>query len=244
MKRIFVVTDNKIIFDEFKRIIDCKENITVEYFCSPKSVKAFEYEISCNQINPIIINENVDFFIENYELGISCHSKQLFPAKLVNSVLCVNIHPGLNPYNRGWFPQVFSIINGLPIGATIHVMDEEIDHGDIIIQNEVKINSYESSLDVYNKIQAKEIELFSEVVDDILGNTFERTKPKSQGNYNSIQNYKKICEINLDQKVTMEEAINYLRAMTHPPYKNSYFIDKDGNKVFVSIELEKKEIIK
>ena len=27
--------------------------------------------------------------------------------------------------------------------------------------------------------------------------------------------------------------------MTHSPYKNSYFIDEDGNKVFVSIELEK-----
>ena len=37
----------------------------------------------------------------------------------------------------------------------------------------------------------------------------------------------------------MKEAINYLRAMTHPPYKNSYFIDEDGNKIFVSIELEK-----
>lgn len=28
--------------------------------------------------------------------------------------------------------------------------------------------------------------------------------------------------------------------MTHPLYKNSYFIDEDGNKVFVSIDLENK----
>lgn len=48
-----------------------------------------------------------------------------------------------------------------------------------------------------------------------------------------------MCEIDLDKIVTMREAIDYLRAMTHPPYKNSYFIDEHGNKVFVALELEK-----
>ncbi len=241
MKKVFVVTDNKLIFDEFRKIVANKDKIIIEYFCSEKSAKLFQNEINSNQIKPIKMKESADFFIYNYDLGISCHSKQLFPAKLVNTILCVNIHPGLNPYNRGWFPQVFSIINGLPVGATIHVMDEEIDHGDIIIQEEVEINSHENSLDVYNKVQSKEIELFEQVIDDILDNKFSKIKPNSEGNYNSIQDYKAMCEIDLDKKVTMKEAINYLRAMTHPPYKNSYFIDEEGNKVFVSIELERRE---
>lgn len=239
MKKIFVVTDNKIIFTEFNKIINCKENVSVEYFCSPKSVECFRDEISCNQITPLLIKENIDFFLANYELGISCHSKQLFPKKIVDTVLCINIHPGLNPHNRGWFPQVFSIIHGMPIGATIHVMDEEIDHGDIIIQDEVKITSYDNSLDVYNKVQKKEIELFLQVIDDILEGNFKTIKPESEGNYNSIKDYRRICEIDLNKEVTMKEAINYLRAMTHPPYKNSYFIDENGNKVFVSMSLEK-----
>lgn len=239
MKKIFVVTDNKVVLDEFKKIIDSKGNIEVDYYCSPKSVNNFQLELLENQIKPIVMKENADFFIEDYDLGISCHSKQLFPAKLVNSLVCVNIHPGLNPYNRGWYPQVFSIINGLPVGATIHVMDEEIDHGDIIIQETVEINSFENSLEVYNKVQKKEIELFSKVIDDILNAKFTKIIPKSEGNYNSIQDYKKLCEIDLNKKVTMKEAIDYLRAMTHPPYKNSYFFDEDGNKVFISIELEK-----
>jgi len=237
---VFVVTDNKIIFDVFRKIVATKKNAIFEYFCSEKSIKLFRDEIASNQIKSIKMKESTDFFINVYDFGISCHSKQLFPAKLVKTVLCINIHPGLNPYNRGWFPQVFSIINGLPVGATIHVMDEEIDHGDVIIQKEVKINSYENSLDVYNKVQAKEIELFKQVIDDVLNNKFSRTKPNTDGNYNSMQDYKTMCEINLEQKVTFKEAINYLRAMTHPPYKNSYFIDEDGNKIFVSIELERR----
>jgi len=239
MKKIFVVTDNKFIFNEFKKNIDIKKNVYVEYFCSPKSEHIFSAEIATNTIKSIFLKNNDSFFIDNFDLGISCHSKQLFPANLVNSVLCVNIHPGFNPYNRGWYPQVFSIINKLPAGATIHVMDEEIDHGDIIIQEKVQINSNENSLEVYNRVQKKEIELLIEVLDDILDKEFQCIKPDSEGNYNSIQDYKKMCEIDLNKKVTMKEAIDYFRAMTHPPYKNSYFIDENGNKIFVSIELEK-----
>lgn len=239
MRKIFVVTDNKFIFTEFKKIIDVKDEVSVEYFCSPKSEHLFEDEIANKTIKPMFLKNNDSFFIDNFDLGISCHSKQLFPAKLVNKVLCVNIHPGLNPFNRGWYPQVFSIINGLPLGATIHVMDEEIDHGDIIIQEEVNIKSYENSLEVYNKVQAKEIELLNNVLDSIIDKNFNYSKPNSEGNYNSIQDYKNMCKIDLDKKVTMKEAINFLRAMSHPPYKNSYFIDNDGNKIFVSIELEK-----
>jgi methionyl-tRNA formyltransferase len=241
MKKIFVVTDNKKIFEELKKIITSKENIAVDYFCSHKSQAIFKNEINANKIIPVTIKENTDFFIENYDLGISCHSKQLFPSKLVKTILCINIHPGLNPYNRGWFPQVFSIINGLPVGATIHVMDEEIDHGDIIIQEEVKIYSFENSLDVYNKVHAKEIELFSQVVDNILARDFPRIKPKFEGNYNSIDDYKKLCQIDLNKKVTMKQAIDFLRAMTHPPYKNAYFLDENGNKVYISVQLELSE---
>jgi len=240
MKRMFVVTDNKFIYEEFKKIASSRD-IKVDYFCSPKSNKTFQYEIKNSLITPIVLKEDDSTLINNYELGISCHSKQLFPALLVNSLLCINIHPGLNPFNRGWFPQVFSIINGLPIGATIHIMDEEIDHGDIIVQEEVEINLEDTSSDVYNKVIKKEIELLKQYIDKILDNSFQKSSPSSEGNYNSIQDYKNLCQIDLNKKTTMKEAIDFLRAMTHPPYKNSYFIDEDGDKIYISIELERKK---
>jgi len=238
LRKIFVLTDNKIMFYELEKILNCKSILKVDFFCSLKSSDNFQKEIFNHKIKPIIIRNNLDFFIKNYELGISAHSKQIFPAKLVNSILCINVHPGFNPYNRGWFPHIFSIINKLPAGATIHVMDEEIDHGDIIIQEKVKIHSYETSLDVYNKILAKEVELFKEVIDSILNNNFKRIKSKFEGNYNSINDFNKLREVDLNKKITLREAIDYLRAMTHPPYKNSYFFNKDGKKIYIDIELK------
>ena len=63
-------------------------------------------------------------------------------------------------------------------------------------------------------------------------------KPSSEGNYNSISDYQNMCKIDLNKKVTMKEAIDFLRAMTHPPYKNSFFLDENNKKVFVSLHLE------
>ena len=48
------------------------------------------------------------------------------------------------------------------------------------------VESYDTSLDVYNKIQLKEMELFEINIDHILSLEFNRIKPLSEGNYNSI----------------------------------------------------------
>jgi len=239
MKKFFVVVDNKFIYEQFTKIFQ-KKGFLVDYYCSPKSDKIFQEEIKSNKIVPIVLKHNDRHLIDGgYVLGMSCHSKQVFPRELVTSLRCINIHPGFNPYNRGWFPQVFSIINKLPIGVTIHIMDEEIDHGEIIVQEKMEIYSDDRSIDVYKRILNKEIELLERYIDDIISNRYTATQPLQEGNYNSIQDYHNICKIDLTQEVTMKEAIDYLRAMTHPPYENSYFIDENGDKIFISLNLKK-----
>jgi len=237
MKNIFIFTDNFLMYKKIKEIINNKVGVSASFFCSPKSEYLFKTLIKNKEIVPKLIKENESFFIKNFSLGLSCHSKQIFPRKLVNSILCVNIHPGLNPHNRGWYPQVFSIINGLPAGATLHIMDEEIDHGDIIDQEEVEVLEKDNSLTLYNRVQNKEIHLLEKNIDSILAGSFTSLKPELDGNYNSIKDFKKLTRIDLDRKTTMREVINYLRALTHPPYSNAFFYDVNGKKIEVSILL-------
>src|SRR5688500_18212289 len=47
---------------------------------------------------------------------------------------CVNLHPALLPYNRGAYPNVWSIVDGTPAGATLHWIDRGVDTGDVIAQ--------------------------------------------------------------------------------------------------------------
>lgn len=45
----------------------------------------------------------------------------------------INIHPGLLPQFRGLDPVLWSIDKKEPLGATVHIMDEGIDTGDILL---------------------------------------------------------------------------------------------------------------
>ena len=238
---IFVLTDNRVWFKKAKEVF-LKNNFDVRIYCSPLGAGLFEKEIKSGEIQILDVKESTSFLIENFELGFSCHCKQIFPTNLVEKVRCINIHPGLNPYNRGWFPQVFSIINKKPVGATIHLMDKEVDHGDILYQQEVEVFEWDTSKNVYERVLETEIQLFEEHFNELISGTYVSQKMAVEGNYNSIKDYKSLLEIDLEEKLTMREAIDFLRAMTHQRYKNAYFFTNKGEKVFVALDLEKENI--
>lgn len=239
---ILVLTDNEFIYKEFKQLIENSDfqdhKFDFYYSYNNKNLK----DLFNENFKPINLKLEYEFIFKTYDLVFSLHCKQLFPAELVNSIRCINVHPGFNPYNRGWFPQVFSIVNKLPIGVTIHEMDEELDHGPNIIQKELKIQAWETSYDVYKRIQELEIELLKENLVKIINNDYEAILPESEGNINLKKDFNELCRIDLDKKVSYREAIDFLRSMSFKGYKNAYFYDEEGNKIFVEIELERETL--
>ena len=243
--RIFFLTDNKLWFEHIvANLVPSIKGYQIEIFCSPKGTPLFDSEICSGAIKVLDLGNLNDEWMRQYEVGISAHCKQIFPAKLVECVRCYNIHPGFNPYNRGWFPQVFSIINKKKCGVTVHEMDAKIDHGRIIARKEFSIIRRATSGDVYRCLLKMEMELFDDVFSDILKNNFPSFIPETGGNYNSIADYHHLCEIDLDKAVTMGDSIDFLRAMTHPPYKNAFFYDSEGTKIFVEVVLTPESIQK
>ncbi|WP_351189660.1 dTDP-4-amino-4,6-dideoxyglucose formyltransferase [Shewanella sp. TB4-MNA-CIBAN-0142] len=236
--KVLVLTDNIYIFKRFKEIVNSKDRneIFFTYCCSPSSRDIFSLE---DDVSVLDIKLEYESVIDEYDLVISCHCKKIFPKKLVTKLRCINIHPGLNPYNRGWYPQVFAINNKKPHGATIHVMDEAIDHGDIIVQSKVNILSYDTSLSVYEKVVESEIELFDKEFDSIIDNSYIASPMEDEGNYNGISDFKNLCKLDLSNVGTLGEHIDLLRSLTHGTYKNGYFIDSEGEKILISISLIK-----
>jgi methionyl-tRNA formyltransferase len=190
-------------------------------------------------IKKINISRNPDCLCNDYNLLISIHCKQLIPSRLLRVLRCVNVHPGYNPYNRGWFPHVFSIINGLKTGVTIHEIDEKIDHGPIIVQKEYVIKPWDTSETVYQNLIKMEKELLIKHFKTILEKQYHAKKPKFDGNINYHKDFNKLRQINLDKIGSYRDLINHLRALSHAEYENAFFIDESGNKVFVRLILEK-----
>ncbi len=231
-----IFTDNVYMYNNFIKIIE-KKNLKklhdFEYACSSSNI-LFKKIDNVRELN---IKDQTNNLINKFDLIISCHSKQIFPPLLVNNVRCINIHPGLNPYNRGWYPQVFSIINKMPLGATIHEMDEEVDHGAIIVQKEVELYNWDTSLTAYNRVLEAELDLLYKSIESIIDETYEAVPMEYEGNYNSKQDFNKLCKLNLKEKMTVEELIDRLRALTHGTYSNAYFIDSEDRKIYLSLEL-------
>lgn len=236
---ILVVTDNQYIFENFNNIISDEKYKTFnfKFFYSYKNKNMREKYFNSEIFKPINIKNELENIIENYTIVISLHCKQIFPKKLVNSVKCINVHPGFNPYNRGWYPQVFSIINKFDCGVTIHYIDEYLDHGKILFQEKVEMNDWDTSLSLYNRIQEKEVELLKRNLYDILTKNLKGIEVE-EGNLNTLEDFNKLCKIDLNEKLTMKEAIDKLRALSHGDYKNAYFIS-NGNKIFLKLKLER-----
>ncbi|EJL94019.1 dTDP-4-amino-4,6-dideoxyglucose formyltransferase [Pantoea sp. GM01] len=240
IERLLVVSENqelslylknelgKIVFEHPLKVDFCYTSFN----SSPQQM----IEIGAKKVN-VKDEKTIESIIQNYDMVFSLHCKQIFPNRLVENVCCINFHPGLNPYNRGWYPQAFSIINGLPIGSTIHLMDAEVDHGEIISQKEVEIDISDTSLEVYRKVIETEKKLIQENIYNIIENKFITTKPKKDGNYNGIKDYNKLCELNLTSEGSLGEHLKLLRATTHGSFKNAYFID-NGKKYYVKIVIE------
>ena len=238
--RILVISDNPFLIKAFSGLIGRFQQLTVNYTCTKTNLALLNDTSLAVKIEPVDVKAEEDELAKRYDLIFSLHCKQLFPAKLVKKVKCINVHPGYNPYNRGWFPQVFSILNKLPTGATIHEIDEQLDHGSIIARREVERHSWDTSINIYDRVQAAEVVLLEENLEAILCGNYSTSKPEAEGNINLKKDFNELCKLDLTEETTMGQALDKLRALTHGEYANAYYLDPETNsKVYVKIVLEK-----
>lgn len=240
---IFFISEKLKMHIKFRQIIQKSAlNCHVDYFYSKydkESQKEFEKAYR-DEITPkpVCLKCKMTDFFNKYDLFFSWHCRQIFPDFLTDKYRCVNLHPSINPYNRGWYPQVFCIYNGMPAGVTIHEMDAEIDKGYIICQVEVEKKSDDTALELYRRICNAEEKLIEDNIESIVSGNYKK-KVSGEGNINYRSDFIRLCEIDLDKSATYREVINYLRAMTFGNYHNAYFYDSDGKKIWIKVQLEK-----
>ena len=68
---------------------------------------------------------------------ISYNYKYIIEPRITKRYNIINLHISYLPYNRGANPNIWSHIDNTPSGVTIHLIDEHIDTGNIIVQKKV-----------------------------------------------------------------------------------------------------------
>jgi methionyl-tRNA formyltransferase len=241
MKKVLVVIDNIFQYEKIKKII-LRKNLqdTFDFRHSIVKSSIWNHEDFQNKQDSIIdVKKSINEIIQKYSLVISIHCFQFFPKELVNQIRCINIHPGYNPINRGWYPQVFAIVNKLPIGATIHEMDDKLDNGPIIARKFVENYLWDTSYSIYKRVLDAEIELLEENFDSIISSTYKLIQPENSGNMFKKVDFENLCKFDLNEFGTFSSFYDKLRALSHGDYKNGYFIDElTKKKIYVKLEIE------
>ena len=76
---------------------------------------------------------------------------------------CLNIHPGLLPKYRGRYSIPYVIFNGEEyFGVTLHWIDKGIDSGEIIMQEKIKIEEYDTAYSLWQKFNEVGERMFGE----------------------------------------------------------------------------------
>jgi methionyl-tRNA formyltransferase len=97
----------------------------------------------------------------------------------------VNLHNSLLPYNRGWDPVIWSVVEGTPSGVTIHHMDEDLDTGEVIAQREVPLARELSVTEAWRTLHEELARLFREHWPEIRKGDCPATPQPSGGSYHS-----------------------------------------------------------
>ena len=76
--------------------------------------------------------------LTEYDLFLVCGSNLIEP-EFSSSGKILNVHAGLIPAVRGLDSFKWTILNGLPLGNTLHRIDQEADAGEVIAQIETPV---------------------------------------------------------------------------------------------------------
>lgn len=151
---------------------------------------------------------------------------------------CLNLHTSLLPYNRGAHPNVWSIVEGTPAGVTLHYVDDGVDTGDIVAQEEVAVEAIDTGATLYRKLQETAFRLFIQSWPLFKsGRLSPRQQDPSVATVHRVKDLITVDQIDLDRSYKARDLINLLRARTFPPYPGAWFHDR-GRKVRATINLQ------
>jgi len=140
-------------------------------------------------------------FIEDEEFTflISYGYRYILHPEILNKFpdRAINLHISYLPWNRGADPNFWSFVEDTPKGVTIHYLDEGVDTGDIIVQEEIRFDS-ETLATSYEKLQFAIQELFKNNWQEIKNGTCLRQKQVGEGSFHKQKDKEYLSDLLTD----------------------------------------------
>lgn len=154
---------------------------------------------------------------------------------------CINLHPSMLPNYRGPAPIQWAVLNGdKKTGATIMYLNEKMDAGDIIKQQEVEIGEDETTGELWEKLSKIGSKLLVKTLKNIEAGKIERTPQPEEFTLAPMLN-KEMARIDWNTK-TSYEIKNLVRGLN--PIMGTYtFLNNKKMKFWKVKNLNNKEYL-
>jgi len=158
----------------------------------------------------------------NADIAVVCSFNYKVPKVMLDSVKggFINTHPALLPDYRGANPYSAVIINNEKYtGVTLHMMDEDFDTGDIVLQRKLEIQDNDTMGTLFNKQNQLGLEMLLEALELYSKGEMIRT-PQAKGEFKSANKIKSNI-INFEQDA--ESVERFIRGLNPFILAKTYF---------------------
>ena len=136
------------------------------------------------------INTIQDIKSRKLDLGIILGAR-ILSKEVINSfnIGIINMHAGILPHNRGLDNVQWAVKDNLPQKASLHLINEEIDRGKKIYDEEISIQKDDTLLDIQMKLFCTEQELLRKFllnINVVSQEWKEKLLSITEGNYHSV----------------------------------------------------------
>lgn len=154
--------------------------------------------------------------------------------KSLSGIKTINVHPSLLPLYRGPSPIESTILAGdKKTGVSIMILDEKMDHGPIINQEEEIIDDeYDDFITLSERLEKRGAELLVKTIPDFINGELKlKRQNDTQASYCRLI---KKEDGKIDCKEDATNVLRHIRAFTHWP--GSFALWREKNKIIKIIE--------
>ncbi len=143
---------------------------------------------------------------------------QILPRAIIDypPLKCLNIHPSLLPKYRGAAPLNWQIIRGeTKTGVSIMIMDESMDSGDILLQEETPLGAAETFGELHDRLAQLGAQLLIKSIEQVAGGTAQRKQQDASDATLAPRLTKETGKIDWNNKAG--NIINLIRGLSPAP---------------------------
>lgn len=175
------------------------------------------------------------------DLILSAHCPVIIPQSALDAApLAYNLHPGLLPHGRGYWPTYWALIDRSPSGATLHRMVAKVDRGPIAAQVRVRALPTDDGETITRRVQAAEVEMFRRCWPRLKAGRLRERRARGGGAYHSKAEGLSVRRLDRAAMMPVGRVIDLLRAFTDSRFDGCSIVD-GGRRVYLRLSLYEKK---